>query len=87
MITLRLTDFNYRDCWKEAVCLGVTVIYAFIQIYLLKIEADPLFFMPNGEIQEIVGMSYPLYLPLYILFLCVYFSAYYGITYLKKKKR
>ena len=87
IMTLRLTDFDYRTCWKEALCLGVTVVYAFIEIFVLGIEKDPLYFMPNGEIQEIVGMSYPLYLPLYIVFLAVWFGAYYFVTYLRQKKK
>ena len=88
LITLKFTDFDFKKgVWKELVYLAVTFIYGFIEIYLLKIEADPLYFMPNNEIQEIVGLGYPLYLILYILFLCVFFSAFYAIQYFANKKK
>ena len=88
LITLKFTDFNYKTAWKEGICLAVIYIYAFIEIYLLDIASDPLYFMPNGDVAKVLGgMSYGLYLPLYILFIGVYFSSFYLITYFSQKKR
>ena len=88
LLTLKFTDFDYKKgFWKELICLAVTFIYGFIEIFLLKIEADPLYFMPGNEIQEIFGMDYPVYIVLYILFLIVYFCAFYAVQHFVTKKK
>ena len=88
LITLKFTDFDYKTAWKEGICLAVIYAYAFLEIYLLDIASDPLYFMPNGDVAKVLGnMPYGLYLPLYLVFVSVYFSAFYFITYLARKKR
>ncbi|MBE7088723.1 MAG: hypothetical protein E7370_04330 [Clostridiales bacterium] len=87
LITLRFTDFKYKGIWKECICLAVTFAYAFIEIFVLKIDLDPLYFMPDNEVQEILGTSYPLYLVIYISFLTVFFNAYYLIKGLIDKRK
>ena len=78
LITLKFTDFKYKDFWKFAVCFGVTFVYGLIEIYLLKLVADPMYFMPNGDIQAgILKISYGLYLFLYIFLIVVYTNAFY----------
>lgn len=93
-ITLRFTDFKVKGekgftdgALKELITLVIVYAYAFIEIYLLKIATDPMYCMPNNEAQEILGMSYPVYLVLYILFLAVYFSGFYFVQYLCAKKK
>ena len=86
MITLRLTDFQYKTAWKEGIGLAAIFLYAFIEIFVLKIESDPLYFMPGNDAQDIIGVDYPVYLVLYVLFLCVYFGAFYFVTYYLEKK-
>lgn len=88
LITLKFTDFDYKkDVWKELICLAVTFVYAFIEIFLLKIEADPLYFMPGNEAQGVLGLEYPVYLVVYILFLIVYFCAFYAVQHFVMKKK
>lgn len=75
-ITLKYTDFDYKQFWKVAVCYVMVLAYSFIQIYVLKIEANPMYFMPNGDIQTILGVGYGVYLPLYILLTLFYFNLF-----------
>ena len=93
-ITLRFTDFKvtgkkgFQDgALKELITLIAVYAYAFIEIYLLKISADPMYCMPGNEAQEILGVGYPLYLVLYTVFLAVYFSGFYFVQYLSKRKK
>ena len=86
-ITYKFTDFRYKLAKKEGICFAIMMAYVFIEIYLLKIDPDPFFFLPGNEVQDILGMGYGLYLPLYILFMAVYFSAFYLIKYLKQRKK
>lgn len=86
LITLRFTDFKYKEVWKFAICLVVIVLYSLLMIYI-GFERDPMYFMPNGDIQAgILGISYGLYLPLYILFLFLYVNVFYLIAERKKIK-
>lgn len=88
LITLKFTQFDYKTAWKEGVCLAVVYVYAFIEIYLLDIATDPLYFMPDNDVAKVLGgMSYAVYLPLYIVFLCVYFGAFYLVQYLAERKK
>ena len=91
MITLKLTDFKYyRNTIKESailelITLVIIFLYAFVEIYILKIEADPLYFMTDNEIQQFLGVSYPIYLVIYIVFLVIYFNLFYMIQLFVKK--
>ena len=91
LITLKFTKFEYKTIWKELICFAVIFVYAFIEIYLLKIEGDPLYFMPNGDIQDILGVSYAVYLLLYIGFISIYTNVFYLIgdrkNVIKKRKK
>ena len=79
-ITLKFTGFRYKNIWKELICFAVMLVYVFLEIYVLKIESDPFYFMPGNDVQEIVGMSYGLFLPLYICFVAIYFNIFYLIN-------
>jgi hypothetical protein len=85
-ITYGFTDFKYGSIYKEGFCFGAMLIYTFLEIYLFKIDPDPFYFLRDNEVQEIVGMGYGLYLPLYLIFVSVYVNAFYFIPYLKKLK-
>jgi len=85
-ITFKFTDFKYKDCWKELICFAVLLIYVFLEIYVLKTESDPFYFMPNNDVQEIFGVGYSLYLPLYLVFVIIYANLFYIIHKPKKNK-
>ena len=58
----------------------LTFAYALLQIYVLKTQVDPMYFMPDGDIQaDILGISYGLYLTLYIALIVIYVNAFYLI--------
>ncbi len=94
MITLKFTDFRYKrgDGWQnsallELITLAIVVAYAFLEIFVLKIEADPLYFRDGNEAQGVLGLAYPIYLVVYILFLTVWLNAFYVVTgWIEKKK-
>lgn len=77
-ITLKFTDFKYKTMWKDLICIAIVFAYAFLEIFVLNIESDPLYFMPGSDIQNIIGLSYGAFLPLYI----VVFAALINIFYL-----
>ena len=79
-ITFKFTDFRYKTIWKELICLAVLITYAFLEMKVLKIESDPFYFMPNNDIQDIVGFAYELFLPLYLIFIILYFNVFYLIN-------
>lgn len=79
LITLKFTEFKYKTIWKTLVCYGVALAYAFLEMFVLKIESDPMYFMPGNEVQEILGFGYPLFLVGYILFMAIYINAFYII--------
>lgn len=80
LMTLKIADFKYRELWKTAVCFALTVVYGFLEIFVLHIQTDPLYFMPHGDIQEgILGMDYGLYLFFYVLLLIIYINTAYLI--------
>lgn len=87
-ITYGFTGFKYKESWKEGICFGVLFIYVLLEIFVLKIESDPFYFMPNNDVQEIVGnMSYSLYLPLYIVFMTIFTNLFYLIHKPRKKTK
>ena len=68
-------DFKYSDLWKVAVGFVLVMVYALVEIYILKIQTDPMYFMPGGDIQaDILHMPYGLYLFLYILLIAIYIN-------------
>ena len=78
LITLRFTAFKYRELWKVALCFALVFVYALIEIFVLKVEADPMYFMPNGDIQaDILRIDYGLYLFAYITLIVVYINTAY----------
>ena len=86
LITLKFTDFKYKDIWKLAICFGATFVYGLLEIYVLKtngvsIQSDPMYFMPGGDIQQdILGIPWPLYITLYSLLILIYINAFHLIN-------
>ena len=78
-ITLKFTKFEYKTFWKDLIYLGVIFGYALLEIYVLKIESDPMYFMPGNDVMDILGVSYTVYLILYIVFLILYINIFYLI--------
>lgn len=97
LITLGFTDFRYKretltkGALKELIAIIILYTYALIEIYILKIEADPLFFMPGNDVEDILGIPHTLYLVIYFAFLTLYFNSFYLIpmlkNYIKNKKQ
>ncbi len=80
IINFKLADFRYKNIWKEAICYVATFIYSIFNACVFYMERDPMYFMPGGDIQVgILGISYGIYLVLYIVFLLVYLKAFYLI--------
>lgn len=80
LMVLKITDFRYKHMGKLAVCFGLTYAYGLVQIFLLKTQEDPMYFMPNGDIQaDILKISYGLYLLLYIILIVVYVNVFHLI--------
>ena len=80
LIVLKFTDFKYKDFWKVALGFIATFVYGFIEIFVFKSYGDPMYFMPNGDIQAgILKISYGLYLFLYITLIVVYVNVFYLI--------
>ena len=81
LITLKFTGFKYRDIWKCAIAFAATFLYGLLEIFVLKTQSDPMYFMPNGDIQAgILHVSYGLYLTLYIALLLIYTNAFYLVS-------
>ncbi len=82
MITLKFTDFKYKTFWKDIICLLVIFAYALIEIYVLKIADNPLYFLPikGNEVQEILGVGNTLYVVIYTVFLIVFVNIFYLIN-------
>lgn len=73
LMTLQYTQFRFRHFWKTGVCFVLTFVYGLVEIYILKIQEDPMYFMPEGDIQaDILRMDYGLYLTLYIILFLAY---------------
>lgn len=80
LMVLHYADFTYKTLWKTAVCFLLTFAYAFLEIFVLRIQVDPMYFMPDGDIQaDILRMPYGLYLFLYIALLLIYLNTAYMI--------
>lgn len=88
MMALGITDFRYKGFWRTGICFLLTFVYAIVEIYILKIQTDPMYFMPGGDIQaDILRMDYGLYLALYILVFLVFINVPYFITLKKSAKK
>lgn len=80
LMVLGYTDFQYKYFWKTGLCFLLTFAYGFAEIFLLKTQTDPMYFMPGGDIQaDILHLSYGLYLFLYILVFLVFINVPYLI--------
>lgn len=80
LIVLKFTDFRYREIWKLGIGFVLTFAYALLQIYVLKTQTDPMYFMPGGDIQaDILNINYGLYLFLYITLIVIYVNAFHLI--------
>lgn len=87
LITLKFTDFKYKEFWKVVVLYGLTLAYSFLEIYVLKIENDPMYFMPGNDVQEIVGLSNQVYILVYAIFTIIYFNLFPVIQWLSEKRK
>lgn len=87
MITLKFSKFEFKTMYKELVVFACVLTYVLFEIYVLKIENDPMYFMPENDIMEILGVSYPVFLVLYILVFALYFASFYVISELHRKKK
>ncbi len=87
LITLKFTDFKFKDFWKVAVLYGLTLAYSFLEIYVLKIENDPMYFMPGNDVQKIIGLNNQLYIIVYIAFTFIYFNLFPLIQWLNERKK
>lgn len=79
LITLRFTNFDYKHIWKELIYFVFIYLYAIIEIFVLKIESDPLMFMPNNDVQAVLSMPYSEYLIVYAIFIAVFINMFYLI--------
>lgn len=93
LITLKFTEFKYKTIWKVAIGFALIYAYSFIEIFVFKFpeHGDPLYFMPNGDIQGIIkgiipSFGYAHYLILYIFFVLTFINAFYLFSLIKKKK-
>lgn len=84
LITLKFTSFKYESIWKELICLAAIYLYAFFEMFVLNIEQDPLYFMPNNDIHDILGLNYPGFLFAYIVFVFIWVNSFYFISNYKR---
>ncbi len=89
LMTLGLTHFKTKKdfLFKEIIGLILVFAYSFLEIFLLKIEKDPMYFMHNNDVQAFLGVEYNLYLVIYVVFLAFYFSLFHiAQRFIDKKK-
>ena len=88
LMTFKYADFKYKHFWKVAVCFLLTFVYALIEIYILKIQTDPMYFMPDGDIQaDILRLDYGVYLSCYIALIVIYINTAHMIGDKEKVKK
>lgn len=80
LITLKFTDFRFKNIWKDLICLAVIFVYACLEIWVLGTNDDPLYFMPGNDIQDILGLPYGAFLPIYIVFMAIWICSFYLIN-------
>lgn len=86
LITLKLSEFEYKDIWKVIIYFIIIYGYAFFEMKVLGIEKDPMYFMANNDIHKILGVSYPVFLVLYVVFFIIYINIFYLIAKFNNKK-
>lgn len=86
-ITYGFAKFEYENIWKDGICFLCVALYVVIEMFVLKIEPDPFYFMAGNDVEEILGMAHNLYVVLYVIFMAVYINAYYLISKFCKKKK
>lgn len=80
LVVLKFAEFKYKNFPKMAIAFALTYAYGFLEIFVLKTQSDPMYFMPGGDIQAgILNISYGLYLFLYIALILIYVNAFYLI--------
>ena len=82
-----MTKFEFKNIHKDLVVFASILVYALFEIFVLEIESDPMYFMPGNDIVEVLGVPYPVFLVLYILFVVVYFSMFYIISSAARKRK
>lgn len=92
LITLRFTDFRYKTIWKELYGLAIIYAYGILEINVLDISTDPLYFMEGNEVQEILGLPYGMFIGVYIIFMIIYINVFYLINdrknvFVRRKKK
>ncbi len=88
LIELKYTDFKYKNFPKTAICFVVIFVYAFLEVFVLKVHADPMYFMPGGDIQaNILKIDYGWYLVGYVALIITYLNAPYLIKLVRAKRR
>ena len=80
LITLRFTNFTFKDIWKDLICLAIVFAYACLEIWVLKTSDDPLYFMPGNDVQDILGLPYGAFLPIYFVFMAIWVGSFYLIN-------
>ena len=83
-ITLGFTDYNTKGLWKDVIGLATVFGYSLLEIFVIKIDSDPFFFMPQSQVRVALGMPYGVFLPLYILIIGTAIALFYFIPYVKK---
>jgi hypothetical protein len=86
-ITYGFAEFEYKNIWKDGLVLLGIALYVILEMFVLKIEPDPFYFMPGNDVEEILGIAHNLYAVLYVAFMAVYMNAYYLISKFCKKKK
>ena len=80
LMTFKIADFRYKQLWKVVLCFLLTYAYALFQVFVLFVGSDPLYFMPNGDIQaDILKIDYGVYLVAYIALILIYINTAYMI--------
>ena len=80
LMCFRYTEFRYKTIWKTAICFLLVFVYGLLQVFVLKVHADPLYFMPDGDIQaDILKISYGLYMVGYVAVFLIYTNVPYLI--------
>ena len=81
LLTLKFTEFKFKDLWKVAIGFAVTYTYGIFEDLVLGLYRDPLYFMPGGDIQAgILGIDWGLYIILYVILVIVYVCSFYLIN-------
>lgn len=75
MMCFKYADFRYKWLGKVMIGFGLTFVYGLLQVFVLKIHVDPLYFMPGGDIQAgILKVDYGVYLAGYIAVILIYIN-------------